>query len=427
MNRNKSGKSEGRGAPIEDPQILQDTLRNLFEAEIEFSIKVEGTATLPYASLVQRLDFAEAAFVLKLVRPLPHELREGAQFRMLFAVDDQRFECIISLKGRDGYLQYSFQLPPCLILADRRRHKRYPFRPRENAYVIAQDAAIPGLGVAGPLVNVSLGGLALRVDRVLRMDTGVRVPVNSALFERGKAFTRFRVQDLPQLHLLEGRAIGAHVSDRGSELILGLTVVGLDLEEEAALARSLELREKMGRGGQPRSEGPAPPARSGRAAAEAEAEEPVAEPEPEPMAVSVQQLLIRRTARVVLAMAEGRVRQPLLDLLRSQGYHRLEVVDRLDQVPPLCAPGQRRALPSLILADLDLARSGDSEPLAAVRIIEGQLGDPAAIRIAILCEEVDPTLVLGQQTGISFLAYPTGQDDRWVELLDGLVTSPGRP
>ena len=422
MNKTRAGKSEGRGAPIEDPQILQETLRNLFEAEIEFSIKVEGTATLPYASLVQRLHLAEGFFVLKLVRPLPHELAEGALFRMLFAVDDQLFECIISLNGRDGYLQYSFQLPPCLFLADRRRHKRYPFRPRENAYVIAQDAGLPGLGVAGPLVNISLGGLALRVDRVLRMDDGLRVPVSSALFDRGKAFTRVRVQDLPQLHLLEGRAIAAHVSERGPELILGLTLAGLALEEETALARSLELREKMGRGGQPRSDAAPAPARSGRAAAEPADEAPLAEPGPEePVPVSVQQRLIRRTARLVLAMAEGPVRQALLDRLRHQGFHRLEVVDRLDQIPPLCAPGQRRALPGLILADLDLARSGDTEPLAAVRIIEGQLGDPGAIQAIILCEELDPTLVLGQQSGISFLPYPAAQDDRWLEALDARI------
>ena len=93
----KPGKTEGRGAPIDDPVALQDILQALFEAETEFSIKVEGTSTLPYASLVQSLAFAEQSFVLKLVRPLPHELQEGAQFRMQFAAEEQRFECIINI------------------------------------------------------------------------------------------------------------------------------------------------------------------------------------------------------------------------------------------------------------------------------------------------------------------------------------------
>jgi hypothetical protein len=89
----------------------------------------------------------------------------GALFRMTFAVDDLRFETSIELIGRFGYLQYSFHLPASLTQADRHRHTRFPFRPRENPYVIAQDAGIPGIGVAGPLVNISMGGMALRVAR----------------------------------------------------------------------------------------------------------------------------------------------------------------------------------------------------------------------------------------------------------------------
>jgi hypothetical protein len=434
----KVGKAEGRGAPIEDPQALQDTLQALFEAESEFSIKVEGTSTLPYASLVQRLEIPEKAFVLKLVRPLPHELHEGAQFRMLFAVEDQRYEAIIALVGREAYLQYRFQLPGYLLLADRRRQKRYPFRPRENAYVIAQDSTIPGLGVAGPLMNISMGGLALRVDRALRLDDGMRVPMNSALFERGKGFTRIRVQDLPQLHLLEGRALVAHATEHGGELILGLTLVGLSVEDETALAASLAFREKMYRGGQPPRPGSADRAgRAGRNGADGEedgeADDTLDPAEIEAAAgaeVSLTARLRRRTARLVLAMAAGPVRQALLERLRNEGYHRLEVVGQLAEAGPLCDPGQRRALPALLLADLRLAGGGDHEPLAAVRMLEGQLAElgatveaglPGGVQTVILCEEVDPTLVLAQRHGIRFLAYPGPRDANWAEALDALL------
>ena len=56
MNRLKVGKGDARGAPVEDPQVVQDALQALFEAETEFFIKVEGTSTLPYASRVQLLQ-----------------------------------------------------------------------------------------------------------------------------------------------------------------------------------------------------------------------------------------------------------------------------------------------------------------------------------------------------------------------------------
>ena len=428
MNRLKPGKPDGRGTPIEDPTVMRDALQMLFEAEAEFSIKVEGTSTLPYASRVQLLQFQQGTFVLKLVRPLPHEMLEGALFRMLFAVDEQRFEGIISLIGRDGYLQYRFHLPASLIQADRRRHQRFPFRPRENAYVIAQEAGIPGIGVAGPLVNVSMGGLALRVDRALRMDDGVRVPVNSALFERGKGFPRLRIQDLPLLRLLEGRGISAHASERGSELILGMSFVGMRLEEETALARSLGLREVMYRGGQPlRPDGASGQGRpAGPRGEPGEDGEPALE-EIDPGAAAVPQeitalvRLQRRTTRLVLVMASGPLRESIQELLRRQGYHRQEAVDDLEQLRPLCQPGQRRALPGLVLADLALARSGDTEPLAAVRIIERQLAQLGGIRTAILCEEVDPTLLLAQETVTRFLPYPAGVGDQWVETLDAML------
>ena len=419
MNRIKAGKQEGRGAPIEDPQVMQDALQVLFETETEFFIKVEGAATLPYASRVQQLQTGEGRFTLKLVRPLPHEMLSGAPFRMVFAVEDLRFEALISFLGREGYLQYSFNLPTCLFQADRRQHKRYPFRPRENAYAIAQDAGIPGIGVAGPLVNISMGGMALRMDRALRMDDGVRVPVTSALFERGRGFPRFRVQDLPLLHLLEGRAISAHATERGSEVVLGLAFTGMGLEEEAGLARCLAFREKMGRGGQPRSDGAAP-ARSGRARAD---EPDPGDPEPAqaPAEITVLLRLRRRTTRVVLVMAEGPVRRGIEEMLRQEGYHRLETVENLEQLHPLCQAGQRRALPGLVLADLALARSGDAEPLAAARIIENriaEMGDPAT---AILCEEVDPTLLLAKEARTRFLPYLPGQGGSWVETLDSML------
>ena len=423
-NRIKAAKQEGRGAPIEDPQVMQDALQVLFETETEFFIKVEGTSTLPYAARVQQLQPAAGQFTLKLVRPLPHEMLPGAAFRMVFAVEDLRFEALITLEGREGYLQYSYRLPTCLFQADRRHHKRYPFRPRENAYAIAQDAGIPGIGVAGPLVNISMGGMALRMDRALRMDDGLRVPVSPALFERGRSFPRFRVQDLPLLPLLEGRAISAHASERGSEVVLGLTFAGMSLEEEAALARCLAFREKMYRGGQPQGAGPA---RGGHARAEGEEDEAYPEPdagqdEAQPAReITVLLRLRRRATRVVLVMAEGPVRQEVLRLLRQEGYHRLEALANLDELRPLCRPGQRQAPPGLVLADLSLAHSGDAEPLAAARIIENQVAELGGPPTAILCEEVDPTLLLAKETRTRFLPYPSGRGADWVATLDALI------
>jgi hypothetical protein len=427
MTRAKAGRDEDRDGPVEDTEGLRKVLRGLFESEAEFPIKVEGTSTLPYASTVQSLALEEGAFVLKLVRHLPHELLAGALFRMTFAVEDQRFEALITYQAREAYLQYRFGLPSALVRADRRQHTRYPFRPRENAYVIMQDGGIPGVGVAGPLVNIGMGGLAMRVDRVLKLDDGMRLIPGTALFERGKPFPRVRIQDLPRLHLLETRCVTAHAWERGSEIILGLAFLDLSEEDRAALGQSLELRERMYRGGHPMAEGGPQALRSpegasptvGGAPGELPAEDSPVEP---PAAkAGVLQFLRRRSARVLVAMAPGAGREAMLDRLRALGFHRLEVGDTLDALKALAGADPRRAAPGLILADLALAHTGDSEPLAAVRIIEGELASLGPIPKAILCDSVDPTLLLARAELTRFLAHAPGGEEAWVGILDQLL------
>jgi len=424
MARPRSDRNEGHDVPIEETGLVQAVLRSLFEAEAEFPIKVEGTSTLPYSSQIQNLAFEQGKFTLKLVRPLPHELMAGAVFRLIFAVDDQRLEGLITFLGREGYLQYGFQLPPCLLHADRRRHRRFPFRPRENAYVIAQDSGIPGMGLAGPLVNISLGGFAMRVDRVLKLDDGMRVPPNTALFERGKGFNRVRIQDLPRLRLLETRGLVSHARERGSEVILGMSFNGMGPEEETALNLALELREKIYHIGLqlPRPEDGAPVVRTlGSRAEDADFLEPArAELEP-PSEVTPLLRLQRRTAWVLLVMADTPLRKELAGLLRGNGYQRLDLIADLDQVQSFCQAETRAGLPHLVVADLAMTRTGDAEPLAGVRIIEHQLAEVGDFPAVILCDTVDPTLLLAQAETTRCLPYDPSNESHWISTLDSLL------
>ena len=424
----KTDKPEGRDVPIEDPRLVQESLRLLFEGEVEFPIKVEGTSTLPYSCRIQSLAFDRGAFALKLVRPLPHELMAGAVFRMIFAVNDQRFEALVTFLGREGYLQYGFQLPPHLFHADRRRHKRFPFRPRENAYVIAQDSGIPGLGLAGPLVNICQGGFAMRVDRVLKLDDGMRVPPNTALFERGKGFNRIRIQDLPRLRLLEVRGVTTHTLERGAEVILGMNFVGMDVEEAFALSQALDLRDRIYRTGlqPPRPEGASAGSaairQSGGKVEEGDFLEPETAQAPALAEVTMVQRLQRRTALVLLVMADSPLRQTVAARLGQHDYHRLELLETLPQVLPFCQLDGLATMPHLVIADLALTHTGDAEPLAAVRIIEHLLAAMGSFPAAILCETVDPTLLLAQADTTQCLPYQPEDEDRWIAALDGLIS-----
>lgn len=432
MNRSRSDKPQGSDPTIEDPAFIAGAMQGLFQVEAEFPIKVEGTSTLPYAATVQEIRNGEGGLILKLVRPLPHELMPGAVFEMVFPLEEQRFETTITFRGREAYLQYRFDLPAALAHADRRRAKRYPFRPRESAYVIAQDGRIPGMGVAGPLVNISMGGVAMRVDRVLKLDDGMRVPASTGLFDRGKGFPRVRIQDLPRLPLLEWRGTVAHASTRGGEVILGLEFGELGEEEARLLRDCLEFRDKILRGipqslgGDSGSSAGAHPTGGDtpRAEAEGEASTPLPEalaagPGGDPLA-----RMQRRGARVVLCMAEGEARQRVQGHLEGNGYRRLETVPGLEALRVLLSPHPPVPPPALVLVDLALAGSGDAEPLAALRQIERILGTPGQVPVAMLCELVDPTLLLASISSTRILPYVpvTPLEAReWGRTLDALA------
>lgn len=431
MNRPRTDKSQGSDPAIEDPAFIIGALQGLFEAEVEFPIKVEGTSTLPYAATVQEIRSGSGGLILKLVRPLPHELLPGAMFEMVFPLEEQRFETVVTFRGREAYLQYRFDLPTALAYADRRRAKRYPFRPRESAYVIAQDGRIPGLGVAGPLVNISMGGVAMRVDRVLKLDDGMRVPASAGLFDRGKGFPRIRIQDLPRLPLLEWRGTVAHASSRGGEVILGLEFAELGEEEARQLRDCLEFREKILRGipqglGEGSVSTGGPPVASDTPRREDDEVQPSSVSEPLATGPGGDPLLRmqRRGARVVLCMAEGEGRQRVLAHLESNGYCRLETVAELPVLQALLSSRTPVPPPALILVDLAVAGSGDAEPLAALRLIERALGSSGQLPVAMLCELVDPTLLLASLSSTRILPYVPAspmEAREWSKTLDALV------
>ncbi|WP_005033148.1 PilZ domain-containing protein [Holophaga foetida] len=417
MNTTKGGKA-GREAPIADPQLVKSCMAALHAEGTEFPIKVEGTSTLPYASQAVALDWEKGQFILKLVRPLPHELALGAVFRMVFTVAEHRYEGLTTFRSREAYLQYRFEMPQQLFHSDRRRHPRFPFRPRESAYIIAQSGSLMGLGVAGPLANISMGGLALRMDRLIRLEDKMRLPIHTGSLDAGMVFDRVRLQDLPRLPLLELRGKVAHMSPRGEEVILGLEFGELGEEEARLLRECLDFREKISRGPgagvRTSAPGAASPPRSKGSEAQAEDERPEESEEVPELeeADSPLRILQRRTTRLGLILAASGTREHLLELLKKHGYHRIELARDLGQAKGVW--GQEGHRPSLVLAELP------SAPQAFEQLLKALGGIPGVL----LSDATDPSLMMGldSQTRILPLSPSSEEDEEhWIRTLDGLA------
>ncbi len=76
--------------------------------------------------------------------------------------------------------------------------------------------------------------------------------------------------------------------------------------------------------------------------------------------------------------------------------------------------------PKLVLLAISMAGVGDQEPLAAVRHLEKEMTTLGDVPTVILCEDIDPTLFLGQTPGTRFLPC-AGDVEQWIPLLDDLL------
>ena len=415
MAQPKTARPSGRGAPSEDPAQIWLTMLDLHRQETEFQIRVEGTHTLPYSARVEALDQEKGLLFLKLFRPLPHELAREALFAMLFTAEDQRFEAPTLYLGREGHLLYRFTLPALLVSSDRRRHKRYPFRPREKAYVVAQDGTVPGYGLSGPLVNLCLGGLAFRVDRVLRLDDHMRITPGLSFYERGKDLPALGIRDLPGLPVFQCRGVLANAIERDGEIIVGVQfgelkeselkelqgVLNLrDLKQRAAVSLGTEApREAALREPSPRN-----PELAGRMS-------PAGALNPEALL-----RLGRRSTRVLLAMAAGPDREGISAALGEAGYLLLEHADSLDQALAGLPTDRHAVMPLLLIEGSTL----EAPPLAALRAHRQAVGDWLDLPVALICPRGQALPSFGGP-GMRPIPWPEAGASHWAVTLDDLA------
>jgi CheY-like chemotaxis protein len=425
------------GSQIKDPDFIANAMRDLMLSGEEFPVKVEGTKTLPYSAILIKLDACQ--IVVKLVRPLPPALANGALFEMVFATQDKRFEGRITFIGREGYLQYRFVAPRSLLASDRRLWKRYPIRPREDFHVAAQDSDIPGHGLTGPLLNLSLGGLAFRVDRMVRLEDGMPIRPGAHLFDRGKILSLLRIRGLPRGAVLEARGVVVRVQEANSELQLGVQFTGLGESEKLSLARLLETRERQSTQGSGGFSGASiamewpvgASASEVRESAEPPEPESVddpdleAEPEPEASAAELAGMaalatLDRRSTRILLVAPPGEDCQRITEHLQDEGFW------RLDSVPGLfeAHAAWKAAGPSpfrLLLVDLEPSRADGLEPMGAVRHLEPLLRSFGEIPVAFVTRAPDPLMELMGRPGFAALSQDQASGPGWADVLSKLL------
>ena len=421
------------GAQVKDPAFIAKAMRELVLSGEEFPVKVEGTKTLPYAAVLIKAE--QGHIIVKLVRPLPPALANGALFEMVFATEGKRFEGRIIFVGREGYLQYRFIWPKSLLASDRRLWKRYPIRPREDFHVAAQDSDIPGHGITGPLLNLSQGGLAFRVDRMLRLEDGMPIRPGAHLFERGKILSLLRIRGLPKGEVLEARGVVVRVQEANSELVVGVQFTGLGEADKVSLTRLLETRERqsnqgpngLGNGTDP-LDYPLIGAAIGSSlvlgealAAAVQAQAVTAPDRLEEAGLAALASLERRSTRLLLVSPPGEDCDRITELLQEAGFWRFDVVPGLFEAHA----AWKSAGPSpfrLLMVDLEPSRAEGLEPMGAVRHLEPLLKSFGNMPVGFITRLPDAMLELMGRPGFAALSQEVGTGLTWAEALGALVS-----
>jgi hypothetical protein len=265
-------------------------------------------------------------------------------------------------------------------------------------------------------VNLSLGGLAFRVDRVIRMDDQLRITPSLSFFEKGKVLPMLKIRDLPKLPLFETRGMVANAVERGGEIVVGVQFAGLGDSEIRLLLEVLSPRDQMQRTSATAAVSSASVKEAKGRTSPQKSLSPFQRADPSgtqtPNALT---LLARRSMGVVLAMAPGPDRVSLQASLASAGYLRLESTDNLEQALE-CLRADEGTASRLLLLE---SPSGTQVQLRDIRTFQRELGELRELSVALLQAHGLPPET--EDPLIRPLPWPGPDNPSWLPLLDELA------
>lgn len=381
----------------------------------------------------------------------PLTAEKGSGISLIFILDGLRFKAAARiLEVKPGTA--TVDLPTAIVLAERRKKPRARLNAREGATATALTGLFDGVGLVGPIENISETGFCMRVERAMEVKTQRKMHMGANILTVGQPFMILKLAKLPKCPPIELEGTVAYLNATQG-LLVGIT---FDPGKEALLApvrslvssrataiptavppKSRRLPEEPREGGEEKVALPRPePKKEPEPAPKTESEstpqpvpkiEPVPTPAPappptpaldtEPAPVDERsQALVRvkkRARGILLAMPEGPDRDALVSFLHEDGYVRVLCSDTLtDLLEQVERPGIH-----LILVDGGVA---ELQGLSLASLLRRRLED--GMPPVILAEaSVDAELVLGaQDTGVAqILVKPYDLDSDFLHMIEG--------
>lgn len=238
----KPERIDGREPELRDREMILAYFEELSRLGTAVMLWVDQDSWIPIGLKVEGVREDSWSFSAALQRALPGELSSKRVLELAFPLEGVRLLASVHFQVREGYLKASFSLPEAIRFGERRERVRARFGPREKARVTVLEDFMQGCGATGRLVNLSLSGLCLRVDRVIAVRGEGQIPISPAVFTAGTRLALVRIQDLPNVPTIECSGITTHSGRTAIGTTVGIHLEGLGSLEQNLLAGVLARR-----------------------------------------------------------------------------------------------------------------------------------------------------------------------------------------
>lgn len=222
---------------LKDREQILAYLEELFRVRTTLTSRLEESSDLAFAVRIEGVNELKKSFTISLENRPSQEPRPGTAIHFLFTLDGLRFRTQARFLARGGYMQSEFALPEVIHSAERRTQARVRFSRRESTKALILERLGDGLAISGPIINLNLGGLCMRVDRVVDIRHDRRIKARPDLFTPGEGLALIRLQDLPQAPNIECSGMVRHVEVRGEGIYLGIELAPPGAREYQSLAK----------------------------------------------------------------------------------------------------------------------------------------------------------------------------------------------
>jgi len=220
----------GKEPELRDKVLILAYLEELATLGSPVQLMSQDEFVAPILARLEHVSEEKRVFQVALNRALPNSMKTKDHLTLHFPLDGHRYLAEVSFRERPGYLKAEFDFPLVVKMGERRTMARVRFGQREHASATILESLFEGYGATGRLVNISLGGVCVRIDRAISVQGQRRVPITPELFHSGAKLELIRILDLPNIPRIEchGRAMHSAHSP------IGVTV-GICFEEMESL------------------------------------------------------------------------------------------------------------------------------------------------------------------------------------------------